>query len=113
MQDSTINLDKCCDLLTIFKEINIVSKGMLNFSLKSVVNSFYNNKFIQTSYNTEITNGMNAMMCAYNKYKLLEISNNFKIKQKINNNFSDVSKYNEVDCKVMWEILIFLRKHYK
>ena len=109
LKNNKINLDKCCNLLNIFKEICIVSKGMLNFSLKSVVNSFYNNKFIQTSYNTEIDNGMDAMMYAYNKYKLLEDIDSKKVK----NDFNEIIKYNEVDCKVMWEILVFLRNHYK
>lgn len=109
LNNTKINLDKCCDLLNIFKDINIVANGMLNFSLKSVVKSFYNNNFIQTTYDTDIVNGLDAMMYAFNKYKSIEYTNQ---KNTIKNTFMQIIKYNEVDCKVIWEILLFLRKKY-
>jgi hypothetical protein len=98
------------DLLNIFKNNNIVSRGMLNFSLKSVVKSFNHNKFIQISYaNLDIINGMDAMVMAYDEYKQLENSNYVPT----NNIIKKIEKYNEIDCKSIYEILDFLRKKYK
>ena len=83
---------------------------MLNFSLKSVVKSFNHNKFIQISYaNLDIINGMDAMVMAYDEYKQLENSNYVPT----NNIIKKIEKYNEIDCKSIYEILDFLRKKYK
>jgi len=101
--------DRWRDLLKIFKKNNIVAKGMLNFSLKSVVKSFNNNKFIKISYkNLEIINGMDAMVMAYDEYNKSE---NYNIKN--NNIIKEIKKYNEIDCKSIQEILEFLRTKYK
>lgn len=92
-----------CDMLKLFKEECIITRGMLNFSLKSVVNAFYNNGYIDTSYEgLDVNNGLDAMIQAFESYK----------------SYSDIimkniAKYNEIDCRVIWEILQFLRNHYK
>jgi putative phage-type endonuclease len=103
-------LNNWCDMLCIFRDEPIVSRGMLNFSLKTVVKAFYDNGFIQTSYiDSHITNGLNAMMlcieedniCSKNRTNL---SRSFIIQQ--------IQKYNEIDCKVVGEILQYLRKEH-
>lgn len=92
-----------CDMLKLFKDECIITRGMLNFSLKSVVNAFHNNGYINTSYEgLDVNNGLDAMIRAFESYNLYSdiIMKNIK-------------KYNEIDCKVIWEILQFLRNHYK
>lgn len=99
--------DKWKDLLNIFKKNNIVTRGMLNFSLKSVVKSFNDNNFIKTSYqDLDIVNGMDAMIAAYNEYmnNTSEIYKNKTIKK--------IENYNEIDCKSIYEILYFLKHKY-
>jgi putative phage-type endonuclease len=101
---SQVNLlTEWCDMLKLFKEEPIITRGMLNFSLKSVVKAFYNNCFIETSYDTDICNGLDAMVISYEYYK------NTKVNSSI---IKDIEKYNEIDCKVIWEILTYLRKHH-
>lgn len=96
-------LTNWCDMLKIFKAEPIICRGMLNFSLKSVVKAFYDNMFIETNYTTEVSNGLQAMVAAYECYK------NNDVKSYIMN---CIQEYNEIDCKVMWEIINYLRnKH--
>lgn len=93
-----------CDLLKLFKEESIVSRGMLNFSLKSVVKAFYDNCFIDTNYDdNDVMNGLDAMIMAINCYNINDI-NGFVM--------DNIQSYNEVDCKVIWEILTYLRKNH-
>jgi hypothetical protein len=94
------------DLYKLFVSNNIVVKGALNFSLKSIANSMYKHKMISTIWNTkECNNGLQAMMMAYNIYNTeTNIINNKKMKE--------IAKYNMIDCKVMWEILSYLRINY-
>jgi putative phage-type endonuclease len=98
-----------CDLLKLFKSENIITNGMLNFSLKTVVKAFYANNFIKTTYDgLDIVNGLDAMIHAFTLY------NNIKNKSIITKPLMiNIKKYNEIDCKVVFEILQFLRKHYK
>ena len=102
---SKVNLlTEWCDMLKLFKEEPIITRGMLNFSLKSVVNAFYNNCFIETSYTTDVCNGLDAMVISYEYYE------NNKVKSSI---MKDIEKYNEIDCKVILEILTYLRKYHQ
>jgi putative phage-type endonuclease len=99
-----IYLSEWCDMLRIFKEEPIVARGMMNFSLKSVVKAFYDNKFIKTTYDIcDVNNGLTAMMLAYETYTT--IKHNDKI-------MKDIETYNEVDCKVLLEIISYLRKNH-
>ena len=67
----------------------------------------YNNNMINTLWDkdNECSNGLNAMFYA------LEYYNN-NISSRANNIMSSIINYNEIDCKVMYEILKFLRNNY-
>jgi predicted RecB family nuclease len=93
-------LTNWCDMLKLFKTEPIICRGMLNFSLKSVVKAFYDNMFIKTNYSSEVNNGLQAMVAAYECYK------NDNATSYVMNCIKD---YNEIDCKVMWEIIEYLR----
>lgn len=99
---------KSFDLYKLFLDNNIVVKGALNFSLKTIANAMYKNKLINTCWdkNSICNNGLQAMFLAYNLYK-----NNQYIDEN-NNIMKDIIKYNIIDCKVMWEILLYLRNNY-
>ena len=98
-----------CDLLKVFKDESIVINGAFKFGLKPIAKALYNLGYINTLWEeNEISNGLSAMIQA------MECSKRAKscglpmydlpiMKQIIN--------YNEVDCKMVFEILQFLR-HY-
>jgi hypothetical protein len=103
-------LDNWCDLLRVFKDEPIVVRGSLNFSLKNIVNAFYNNGFIETNYQeSKILNGLNAMVLASREHSKCK-SNGTKFRE--SNIVKEIEKYNEIDVKVLSEILTYLRdKH--
>jgi putative phage-type endonuclease len=91
-----------CDMLKMFKFESIICRGMLNFSLKSVVKAFCDNMFIETNYSSDVSNGLQAMVAAYECYEN-ENANSYVMK--------NIQDYNEVDCKVMLEIIEYLRNN--
>lgn len=99
------NLNNCLDLYKVFLNNNVIVKGALNFSLKTIASAMYNNKMITTKWDNACNNGLDAMMQAYNLYKNnIDVSNN--------NTMNNIIKYNMIDCKVMWDILLYLRNNY-
>jgi len=102
--DKTIDDLHFYDLHKLFLENNIVVKGALNFSLKTIANAMYKHNMISTKWDTKsiCSNGLQAMYLAYNLYK----NNNNIIEEPI---MKEIETYNMIDCKVMWEILKYLR----
>ncbi len=102
---SSFNEFKSFDLYKLFIDNNIVVKGALNFSLKTIASAMYKNKLINSCWdNSTCNNGLQAMFLAYNLYKNKETVNE--------NDMKDIIKYNIIDCKVMYEILIYLRNNF-
>jgi hypothetical protein len=90
------------DMCHIFKEEPIGIKGCFNFGLKNIAKALRNHGFINARIESNCTSGMDAMVLAYNAYTKKD-ENSERI-------FADVIKYNEFDCKVLYEILVYLRK---
>ncbi len=99
---------KSFDLYKLFLDNNIIVKGALNFSLKTIANAMYKNKLINTCWdkNSSCNNGLQAMFLAYNLYK-----NNDYVDEN-NNIMKEIIRYNIIDCQVMYEILSYLRNNY-
>lgn len=98
---------KFYDLFDLFKNNNIVVKGALNFSLKSIAKAMYKNNLIRSTWEEgKCSNGLNAMLMAYKLYQ-----NNISI---IGNEpvMTEIINYNETDCKVLWDIFTYLRNNY-
>ena len=96
------------DLSKLFREEPIVVKGSLKYKLKSISKAMYNLNLITTSWDSsnECSSGLAAMLIASKLYKNNKnITNNNKI-------MKDIIKYNETDCKVLWDILRYLRKNH-
>jgi hypothetical protein len=88
------------DLNKFFVDNLIVVKGCLNWSLKTIAKKMYEYGFIKTTWNEEnCKDGLSAMLSAHKIYSGL-----INKKEMIN-----IEKYNNVDCKVMYEILNYLR----
>jgi hypothetical protein len=98
------------DLYKLFYNEPIVVKGALNFSLKSIAKALYNYNMIKSSWDSSspCSNGLSAMILANEIYE--------KVSKKTIDNITDdpvmkeIVKYNEIDCKVMWEIHNLIRE---
>ena len=95
-----LNDIKWFDLYKYFRDNVITVKGSYGFSLKSVGKGLYKNKLINTYWNEGILGDNKISSLAYKRY--VE-----KIKMR---EFNDLVKYNEVDCKIMYDILRVVRK---
>jgi len=100
------------DLFDVFKKEPIVIKGAFSFSLKDIAKAMYNNKMIsscwscvgKTSINCE--NGQDALIWGLKLYEQNNIITDDNIILK------SIRDYNEIDCKVMFEIITYLRNNH-
>lgn len=98
------------DLYKLFYNEPVVVKGALNFSLKSIAKALYNHNMIKSSWDSSspCSNGLAAMILANEIYE--------KVNKNTIDNITDdpvmreIVKYNEIDCKVMWEIHSLIRE---
>lgn len=95
------------DMCKVFEKEPIVIRGAFKFKLKQIGNAFYNNGLIDTHWDDgKLSDGFTAMLSAINLYRhndLVTIENN---------EFMEIIKYNEIDCKVIWNILSYLRNNH-
>jgi len=110
-----VNLNK------LVKDNHIVVKGCMNYGLKDFSQALYDLKCIKTIWNTDCTNGINAMLEAIKYYDFYltynKLIDNAKIKlenekNRIDSVMEDIINYNEIDCKVLYEIVTFFRFYY-
>lgn len=98
------------DLHKLFKDEPIVIKGCLGFGLKQVAKSMKEYGFIQTSWTTSsCLDGKSAMVGAWKAFK---IAKERCIGMKDVPETREIVRYNEVDVKVLYEILLYLRVHH-
>ena len=95
------------DLCKIFQKEPIVVNGAFKFKLKSIAKAMHKHKFIETTWKDDgISDGLSAMLDAIDYYKA-------KIKEEGDQKVIDnIEEYNEIDCKVMWEIVVYLRANH-
>lgn len=97
------------DLCQLFRDEPIVVNGAFDFSLKSIAPAMYKHGFIKTQWDSDgILDGLNAMV------KAMECSLDAKNKGISMTELPVMKKimeYNEIDCKVMWEILNYINKY--
>lgn len=92
--------NKFTDLSTLFHSEPIVLKNCFNFKLKDIAKAMRNNKMIQSSYTGNCKSGYSAMISALEYYTTNSDNNSV---------LSDIQNYNETDCKILYEILNYLR----
>ncbi len=95
------------DMCKIFEKEPIVIKGSFRFKLKHIGNAFHENGFIDTKWTDgRMSDGFRAMLEAiklYREYKTLTHENKL---------YKEIIDYNEIDCRVIWEIVAYLRAHH-
>ena len=99
------------DLLKIFQEEPIVIKGAWNFGLKEVAKAMYNNGMITTKWkeDTKCANGSDSIIGAFKCYQQAMQENKAIGKIK---GMMDILDYNNVDCKVMYDMVKYLRDNH-
>jgi len=88
------------DLYQLFINEPIVVKSAFNYSLKTISKALHSHGLIDTLWdsNSSCSNGLEVLYQA-NQYYF----------ENVNINFNDIIYYNEIDCKVLYEILKYLR----
>ena len=86
--------------MKFFKDNSILILGAFNFSLKTIANKMKEFNMIETNWDDlDCQNGQDAMFKAWKMYVTNE---NFEF-------LDNVIKYNEIDCKTMFEIHKYLK----
>ena len=99
------------DLLKVFQVEPIGVKSCLNYSLKTIAKSFYKHGLIETVWKEggKCVDGADAAVGAYHISKNCEA---LGIDFDENPLVKDIVQYNEIDCKVLSEILNYLRTNH-
>ena len=95
------------DLNKVFISEPVTVQGALDFSLKTIAKALNKHKLIDSVWDTSspCSNGLNAMILANNLYEknYVDIESEPIMKE--------IIYYNEIDCKVMWEIHKLIREN--
>jgi hypothetical protein len=94
------------DLYKVLTEDAFAVKDSYNYKLKSIVKALNKHKKINCDWESETCDGLSAMVNAFNIYKQhIDIHKS--------STFNDIIKYNEIDCKALYELLTYLNKNHK
>lgn len=93
----------------VMKPEPVTVKGSLAFGLKSVAKAMANNDMIDTRWADGPTDGLGAMVGAWRCEEKAVAEGCRLIDIEL---MKQIRAYNEVDCKVMWEAIAYLRKHH-
>ncbi len=85
--------------------------GSLTFGLKNIAKAMYRNKLIQSTWPEDniCKNGLDALVLAKDCHDNAVKKN---IKMRRLPLMKDIVRYNEIDCRVLYEIVTYLRKHH-
>ena len=108
IEENLLIMDEWLDLLKVFRSVPICVKGAYNFGLKSIAKALYKNKLITTKWEDSELDGMAAMTVALEAHDETINTDNRLVD---NQSIIEIQKYNEIDCKVLWDILLFCRKN--
>lgn len=99
------------DLLQVFKKEPIVIKGCLGFGLKEIAGALAEHGLIKTKWDTtsSCVDGTGAMLGAF---KAGKEARERKISFRNIPLVREIAKYNEVDCKVVGEIMQYIRSEH-
>lgn len=97
-----VKLENSYDLAVLFQTEPIVIKNCFNYGLKNIASSMREHGMISEDIHSDCKNGTMATIKAYDVYKYGSCHNKCPI-------MDDIKSYNNFDCKVMWDILTYLR----
>ena len=94
-------------ILDVFKNEPITIKGIFNYGLKNVAEKMYEYKMIDTIWDDKNIDGKEAMIYAWGCDKISK-KNKYNISEMPL--MKEIIKYNYYDCKVLEEIMNYIRK---
>ena len=94
-----------CDMYDLFRSEPIVIKGCFKFGLKEIAAAMQKHKMITATIDSSCNSGMVAMVKAWECYRTASAPAS-------SGTMLDIARYNEFDCKVLWEILSYLRDNH-
>ena len=99
------------DLLKTFTQEPVGIKGCLNYGLKTVTKAYSDHGYIKTKYDSNLgcTNGADAAVEAYRIEKACQSRGITFADHPLT---EEIVKYNEIDCKVLQEILEHNRQNH-
>ena len=92
----------------VMLEEPVVIDGALSFGLKAVANAMHANNLIDTNWGDSQVDGLGAMVGAW---RCDEEAKAMSVSMPEIPLMVDIVHYNEIDCKVMMELLRYLRAH--
>jgi hypothetical protein len=98
-------VENWADLFDVFRKEPIVIKDCFKYNLKHVAKIMRKHRMIETELESRCGAGLTAMIRAHDCYKHPNPLQSEVMK--------DVVKYNEFDCKVLWDILAYLRNNHR
>ena len=93
----------------VFRAEPVVVRGSLSFGLKAVARAMHGHGLIETSWGDSKVDGLGAMVGAWRCDAEARESGGSMLDTAL---MREIVAYNEVDCRVMWEILGHLRAHH-
>ena len=96
-------------LSRVMREEPVVVRGAMNFGLKSVARAMKSHGYIQTIWQDGPTDGLGAMVGAW--WSAGE-AQRLGVDMAQVDLMREIERYNEVDCKVMMEIVAYLRANH-
>ena len=94
------------DLRKLFVNEQIVIKNCFGYGLKEIAKCLKQHDLISTPLESECANGRTAMIQAWRAYSRFEQP----VKSGV---MKDVTQYNEFDCRVLGDILTYLRRNHQ
>jgi hypothetical protein len=97
------------DFCEVARKTPIVVKGAFGFGLKAIAKNLKKYGLTETEWGDGPADGLGAMVGAW--YCDKQVDGTDKSMMSINY-MKEIKEYNKVDCKVMWELINYLRKHH-
>ncbi len=97
------------DFLKVMKDEPIVVKGAFGFGLKAIVKKLEKHGLTTTKWEEGPADGLGAMVGAWHCDKISQEQGIDMDQTKI---MQGIRKYNIIDCKVMWELVNYLRENH-
>jgi hypothetical protein len=102
-----LNKIEFADLYKLFTSEPICINGSLSFKLKDISKSLNRHGLIKSNWDgTNVASGLNAMLDGCYYYKCID---NNKINHEAAEKFNNIIAYNEIDCKVIGEMVQWMR----